>query len=570
MRFVLNTALALLFCGVAFAESLSTEITYQGHLASSGQPANGVFDFEFNLFDVSTSGMEIVPAIIKEDVSVIDGLFTVVLDFEPAPFAGDQLWLQVSVREGASESDFTPLLPRQQVTATPYALHAQMVAAGSVTATELADGSVGLTKVDASEIQARLADACPEGSAIRSVSADGTVQCEEDGGTDLAGLICAPEQVVVGISAEGQLLCASPDVMGQACPISKTVQLRTPGVVDFIVVADNSASMDQENSALESTLNGMATTLDGLGTDYRFVMVTDHGSGSTEVCVPPPLSGTNDCTQPAVSGSRFFHYDVNVQTHDSLCVILDAFDGTAADESDTYTNGYGPLLRSEASKAFIELTDDGVNCTSSATGGTFDDGNTVTAGQTAAEDFDPYLLGLSPTHFGSVTDRNYRFYGLIGVPEKGGDPTAPYVASDPVTTSTCPDGVDPGTGYQWLSKGTGALWFSQCATTSYDSVLDQIAVDANDFGGATETCTVAVETPQEGRTLDLASTSLVFTPSSGETRALSDVADAGACSGGDEYYFETNGDITLCPGICTTVQDDQGLLELNIDCEWPP
>jgi hypothetical protein len=559
--------LMLLGCVSAIAAPLSDEITYQGQLSESGQPADGFYDFEFGLFDVRTEGTAIVPVVVREDVTVVDGLFSVLLDFDAAAYTDDQLWLQVSVRPGASEEAFTELLPRQQLSASPYALHAQKVAAGSVTATELAEGIVGIAQIDTTEVQARIADACPEGSSIRSIDASGAVICQADTGDNLNGLICPPEEVAIGFSPTGDLQCTSPMLLGQSCPLSKTVDLVTPGLVDFIVVVDNSFSMSQETTALESSLNDMAASLDNLGTDYRIVMLTDHGPAATEVCVPPPLSGTSDCTQAAVSGPRFFHYDVNVLSGDSWCIVLDALYGSEPDESGIYPSGYISLLREDARKAFIQLSDDGVACTTGGT--TLNDANSVIGGQNAATAFDARLLEFSSVQFGTQLERNYRFYGLIGVPAKNGDPTLPYDASDPVSTADCPTGVDPGTGYQWLSKGTDGLWFSQCATASYDSMLQQIASDASDYSGTSTTCSVSVESPQAGRMLDLSTTRLVYTPEGGGPRPLTEVAGPGACSG-EAYYFDAEGDITICPGICAGIQADPGgSLTLDIDCVWP-
>jgi hypothetical protein len=59
------------------------------------------------------------------DVPVSDGFFTVELDFGPGVFDGDARWLEVAVRQGSSVGDYTTLIPRQALTAAPYAQFSQ-------------------------------------------------------------------------------------------------------------------------------------------------------------------------------------------------------------------------------------------------------------------------------------------------------------------------------------------------------------------------------------------------------------------------------------------------------------
>lgn len=106
------------------AESAVTEsFTYQGRLFDAGVAVNGVYDFEFKLYDRAdfASGLQIGPPVIVENVTVWDGLFSVELDFGAAPFDGTELWLQVALRSGSSIGPFTVLDPRQKMTATPFA-----------------------------------------------------------------------------------------------------------------------------------------------------------------------------------------------------------------------------------------------------------------------------------------------------------------------------------------------------------------------------------------------------------------------------------------------------------------
>ena len=107
------------------AEVLGTGITYQGQLTDTSGPVNGSYDFRFIIYDLSIGGSQVGLIVEKNDIAVSQGLFTVELDFGTAVFTGPARWLEVSVRPGASTSDYVVLSPRQKLTAAPYALNAE-------------------------------------------------------------------------------------------------------------------------------------------------------------------------------------------------------------------------------------------------------------------------------------------------------------------------------------------------------------------------------------------------------------------------------------------------------------
>ncbi|MBS0197755.1 MAG: hypothetical protein JSR77_13450 [Planctomycetes bacterium] len=105
---------------------LSTAFTYQGELQEAGAAVNGVYDLRFQLFDAAAGSTPIGPTLCADNTTVINGRFTVQLDFGPA-FSGAQAFLEVSVRPdtgtGCSDSaGLTTLAPRQPVSAAPNAL----------------------------------------------------------------------------------------------------------------------------------------------------------------------------------------------------------------------------------------------------------------------------------------------------------------------------------------------------------------------------------------------------------------------------------------------------------------
>ena len=108
----------------------ATTFTYQGHLEAGGSPASGLHDFRFRLFDSATAGTQVGPTVCAENLDVVDGVFTASLDFGQQYATQDPRFLEVQVRDdaglGCSSSDgFTTLDPRQEVTATPRASHAE-------------------------------------------------------------------------------------------------------------------------------------------------------------------------------------------------------------------------------------------------------------------------------------------------------------------------------------------------------------------------------------------------------------------------------------------------------------
>ena len=102
-----------------------TALTYQGRLLEAGEPANGLFDFEFRLWDAEMGGSQIGSTQIHNAVPVADGLFLILLDFGADAFTNADRWLAVTV-------DTVLLSPRQPVTRVPYAIQTRGIVVDAV------------------------------------------------------------------------------------------------------------------------------------------------------------------------------------------------------------------------------------------------------------------------------------------------------------------------------------------------------------------------------------------------------------------------------------------------------
>lgn len=119
-------ALITAACGLPVSQvaAQGTTFTYQGRLNAQGVAANGNYDLTFALYDAPSGGNAVGLPLTNSAVAVSNGLFTITLDFGPGVFSGANRWLEIGVRTNGSQTPFATLSPRQQTTATPYAIQA--------------------------------------------------------------------------------------------------------------------------------------------------------------------------------------------------------------------------------------------------------------------------------------------------------------------------------------------------------------------------------------------------------------------------------------------------------------
>jgi hypothetical protein len=121
---VLALGLMVFMATSAQAEPMGSAFTYQGRLMDGNSPADGFYDLQFKLYDSPSDGNQLASIIDINELDVLDGYLTVLLDFGSDVFIGNACWLEMGVRPGElnDPNAYTTLIPRQQITPTPYAL----------------------------------------------------------------------------------------------------------------------------------------------------------------------------------------------------------------------------------------------------------------------------------------------------------------------------------------------------------------------------------------------------------------------------------------------------------------
>ena len=193
-------AALLLAVRLAAAQTLQdTAFTYQGELLQNNVPVTASVDMVFTLYDAPTAGNVVgapitMTAADGDPVQVVDGLFTVSLDFGGAAFittVSDARWLAVSVGGNA-------LSPRTKIENAPYALTAQL-AYGVVA------GSIGTAQINAAQVQRRVSGTCPGGSSISVINQDGSVSCQSAGSGTITGVTPASGSGITGGGTSGSV-----------------------------------------------------------------------------------------------------------------------------------------------------------------------------------------------------------------------------------------------------------------------------------------------------------------------------------------------------------------------------
>jgi hypothetical protein len=156
-----------------------TAFTYQGRLMAGSQAANGSYDLAFTLFNVNSNGTAIAGPVTNAATAVSNGLFTVIIDFGPGVFTGNNYWLGISVSPAGSNT-FTVLTPRQPVLPAPYAIMANSASnllgtlpsaqlSGGISATNLT-GTVSLAQLPAAVVTNNASGAVLAGLSVTSTN----------------------------------------------------------------------------------------------------------------------------------------------------------------------------------------------------------------------------------------------------------------------------------------------------------------------------------------------------------------------------------------------------------------
>lgn len=377
-----------------------------------------------------------------------------------------------------------------------------------------------------------------------------------------------------GSSSTGVEPCAQQEA--EATLVSKPV--------DIIFVIDNSGSMSGEIFEVEKQITqNFAGIIDAAvpAIDYRVVMVSRHGNYASgqSICIAEPLSGIPDANNdghcdsiPAqpVNTAKFFHHSVEVSSTNALCKLIEQY--TLADEFNLQPNGFGAVLRPEAFKFFVVITDDRASC--SFDGVTYNDNNSVAQGQTAAALFDNQLFTRWPAVFGAdAASRNYRFWSIVSqapfntsAAKPFGDPSPPDAAVAPVTTAECtPDAQNPGTGYQALSILTGGYRYPTCGLdyTEMFTLMAQGVIE-----GAQVACEFLIPEPPVGETLNLATVQVEYT-SGANVDTFDQVPSLAACT--DGKFYIAGDQIILCPTTCDVVRaDPDAEIDIKFGCDVTP
>ena len=120
-----------LFAAAPNAFAQGTAFSYQGCLKTSGQPANGSYDFRFRLVTDPLGNTYVGSPCIASGIPVSNSLFMTTMDFGPGIFTGTDYWLEVAVRTNGAFTDYTVLAPHQSIAPSPYAIFA--ATAGNLT-----------------------------------------------------------------------------------------------------------------------------------------------------------------------------------------------------------------------------------------------------------------------------------------------------------------------------------------------------------------------------------------------------------------------------------------------------
>jgi hypothetical protein len=312
--------------------------------------------------------------------------------------------------------------------------------------------------------------------------------------------------------------------VGDECEQVSAVAVADPSPVDIIWAIDTSGSMDDEVELVQNEIDDFVEYL-GLaaGLDYRVIVISapsDVEGGSFDVCIPEPLSGAPGC--PDTDGPQFRHVRQYVGSHNGLEVIAESWPL------------YSDFLRADSIKHFVIVTDDEA-----------DSG-------TNARWFERSMGPLLPEGF--------VFHSIVSTTET--EDCFLFICETAGCSGPYGDAEAQGSTYMDLSTRTGGVAASIC-DPDWNAIFDDIARTV--VSGATLACEFEIPPAPFGEIL-FDAVRVEFIETSGTRTALTQVANAAACTSDSQWYYDDPAAPTrvlLCPAACG---EREGAIEIFFDC----
>jgi hypothetical protein len=326
---------------------------------------------------------------------------------------------------------------------------------------------------------------------------------------------------------------------GGACKAVVQQAEKQTGKADIVFVLDNSGSMGQEVSAVQSNLNTFSQQIASSGIDVHVVVISALPGGGmmggacvdptgiacifvpglttgnlingNGVCVDPPLGTQGACPQGDDSNAAtgFLHVKQAVDSHNALAMV-----------EQTYSS-WQQMLRPDAAKTFVVITDD--------------------ESQVAAPDFTTWVNGQQLFQAGI-----WRFSGIFCTM---GSVNCANVGTTYQTLVTQTGGVAGNLGE--LSDGQVDGQFKAV----FDSLAKAVVMDARPVD-----CQWGIPAPPDGQRLDPQAVNVRYSTGSAQSTTIYGVDGADKCTDmfGGWYYDNpaTPTHVEACPQTCKLLQGD--------------
>jgi len=280
--------------------------------------------------------------------------------------------------------------------------------------------------------------------------ADGGVACTTNADCSDGTPICSSGTCVqceTSTDCSGDAPVCSNNVCEASCAGSEAVANLVAVPSDIIFVVDQSGSMDQETSHVQSQINDFVGLISASNIDFRVVMIATT-SGENAICVPQPLAGAN-----CGNNTRFRLVDQRIGSRDGPSLATSRY------------SSYSDFLREDAVKHFVFVTDDNSNITAAA--------------------FTTAVDGLLPA--GMFT--GFKVHGIYAF----GDGTSKGC------TGAFGTGARDGTVYTQLiaqTSGAAGVICSGDWTQVFQDITEAVVA------GSQVSCDLAIPAPPDGETLD--------------------------------------------------------------------